>query len=58
MIQKMHPQGVILGAFFPPQLEFEKRKSAYLDSILSIYTVVLVLGESWKVLRPKKNWKN
>ena len=55
MIQKMHPQGVILGAFFPPQLEFEKRKSAYLDSILSIYTVVLVLGESWKVLRPKKN---
>ena len=37
MVQKIHPRGVIWGAFFPPPVEI-------VSSVLSIYIVVLGLA--------------
>ena len=41
MVQKIHPQGVILGVFLSPLIIFFSKKNQ--PSVLSIYKVVLVL---------------
>ena len=42
MVQKIHPQGVIWGAVFPPPVIIKKNQL----SVLSIFIVVLALSYS------------
>ena len=42
MVQKMHPRGVVRGAFFPPPVEIWKKNQL---SVLSIYIVVLAQAD-------------
>ena len=50
MVQKIHPQGVIWGPYFPPPEEIFSKKNQL--SVLSIYIVVLGL------VQPKKSLNN